>query len=111
MSKAAERKIILSLKTKIIFFFSETLKLETRFVDLILSELKYLNIIEHGDLVSFKLFQAFELATPNYQQVLIRSIPDIIDVGRHDEAMERLMYVFSEACRLIKVKRFLISFV
>lgn len=58
-----------------------------------LSELKYLNIVEHGDIVSLKVFQAFELATTSYQQVIIRSIPDIIDVGRHDEAMEKLMWV------------------
>lgn len=77
--------------TKKIFYFSETLNLEVPYVDLILSELKYLNIIEHGDMVSFKIFQLLELATAKYQQIIIRSIPDIIDVGRHDEAMERLM--------------------
>lgn len=76
---------------KLTFYFSETLKLEIPFVDLMLSELKYLNIVEHGDIVSLKIFQVFELATTNYQQVIIRSIPDIIDVGRHDEAIERLM--------------------
>lgn len=74
-----------------IFYFSETLKLEIPFVDLILSELKFLNVVEHGDIVSLKIFQVFELATTNYQQVIIRSMPDIIDVGRHDEALERLM--------------------
>lgn len=74
-----------------ILYFSETLKLEIPFVDLILSELKFLNVVEHGDIVSLKIFQVFELATTNYQQVIIRSMPDIIDVGRHDEALERLM--------------------
>lgn len=73
------------------FLLSETLNLDIPYVDLMLSELKYLNIVEHGDIVSLKVFRVFEMATTNYQQVIIRSIPDIIDVGHHDEAMEKLM--------------------
>lgn len=72
-------------------YFSETLKLEHPYVELILCELKYLNIVEHGELVTLKMFQVFERATENYQQVIIRAIPDIIDMSRHDEAMETLM--------------------
>ncbi|KAJ6637078.1 Fanconi anemia group D2 protein like [Pseudolycoriella hygida] len=79
----------------------ETLKLEVPYVDLILCELKFLNIVEHGDIVSLKFFEVFQLATTNYQQVIIRALPDIIDIGRHDEALEKLMRIIPDDTHLL----------
>lgn len=76
---------------RLFFCCSETLNLETPFVDVMLSELKYLNIVEHGDIVSLKIFQMFDVATANYQQIIVKSLPDIIEVSRHNEVMAKLM--------------------
>lgn len=60
-------------------------------IDLLLAQLKFVDHLSHGDFVCEKIFEVLEFATGDAQQIIIKSLEDIIDLTRHNDVINKLM--------------------
>lgn len=60
-------------------------------IELLLSQLKFVDHLANGDLVCERIFEILEMATENARQTIMRSLEDIIDLTRHNDVVKKLM--------------------
>lgn len=60
-------------------------------INLLLAQLKFVDHLSHGDFVCEKMFEILELASGDIQEVIIKSVEDIVDLTRHNDVIEKLM--------------------
>lgn len=58
---------------------------------LLLAQLKFVDHLSHGDFVAEKIFEILELASAEARPTIIKSLEDIIELGRHNDIIEKLM--------------------
>lgn len=58
---------------------------------LLLTQLKFVDHLSHGDFVAEKIFEILEVASDEARPTVIKSLEDIIDLNRHNDIIEKLM--------------------
>lgn len=62
-------------------------------VNMILSQLKFIDYIANGENLFKKLFAVLNIASESVSCDLIRSLEDVLDPSLHDRAVRQIMYV------------------
>lgn len=62
-------------------------------IELLLVQLKFVDHLSHGEFVCEEVFDALETASDDARRIIIRSLEDIIDLTRHNDVIEKLMWV------------------
>lgn len=62
-------------------------------IDLLLAQLKFVDHLSHGDFVYEEVFDALETASDDARRTIIRSLEDIVDLTRHNDVVQKLMWV------------------
>lgn len=63
----------------------------TLHIELILSQLKFVDHLSNGNNLCDKMMEILQLAESNVQQTIIRYLQDIIDTKRHNDVVVALM--------------------
>lgn len=60
-------------------------------INLLLAQLRFVDHLSHGDLVCEKIFEILEIASGDVQEMIIKSVEDIVDLTRHDDVIAKLV--------------------
>ena len=72
-------------------------------VELILTQLKMIDHIANGEMLCEKIFEILQLANNRSRQAIIRSLEDIVDLMRHNEVVQKLMWVSRKSILLVMI--------
>uniref|UniRef100_A0A7G3AIN6 Putative fanconi anaemia protein fancd2 nuclease n=1 Tax=Lutzomyia longipalpis TaxID=7200 RepID=A0A7G3AIN6_LUTLO len=63
---------------------------------MILSQLKFINKIKHGEMVFTRIITVLEASPMDVKQTIVRHLDDVIEAKRHSEIIRKLMTMFPE---------------
>lgn len=79
---------------------SDGIELPTSMPQLILSQLRWLDTVFNGQVLSSKLLEVLSICTPDIQRDIISAIPEIVDDASHEVVVEALKDVMTNDVQL-----------
>lgn len=79
-------------------------------IELLLTQLKFVDHLSHGEFVCEEIFDALETASDDARRIIIRSLEDIVDLTRHNDVVQKLMWVIDNLWRIIECERIVFFF-